>query len=218
MAAILESIVSNPVGFGLTIAILSIIIFKHRLIWYFTRKAVRDQRAGMGVDAQTRQVRHETGIGTRDVLVMRPVKVIGVAIWGFLFFGGGAVFYALVVLQSAESTGEDWAVFGVFSAFALLAVYLFAMATTRICFDGTQIERTGLAVRRFSARLDELSHVTPLRKSLMNGMALHFADGSKLNVRPNMSGYRQLMEQLSSFDPKLRMMTKMLTNMAEGPR
>ncbi len=217
LQSITEALQANPVVFSLIMAVgLLLIYFKYWLIGRAARKALRDKRAGLAVDAAVGQVRHETGVGLKEVLVMRPVKLVAPAFWCLLFFGGGAVFYALVVLQEPDVSHKDWGVFAILSVFAFGAILIFGMATTRIRFDGEEIRRTGLLVRNFRRRMADLTLVEPLRKSWLAGMKLHFQDGAKLNVASNMSGYRQLMQQISGVDPKLRLVAKMLSNTAKG--
>ena len=212
---IVSGFVANPVGFSMLFSIgLAIIYFKWWVLGRTARRALADQRIGLRKGAATREAVHETGIGTTDVTVMRPAFVIWPGILCLLFFGGGAVFYALVVLPSGGTEAKDWGVFAIMLGFTLMGLFLLAGNTTRITNDGSGIRRRGLVVRRFDGHWSGLKEVMPLEKSYTAGIDLHFADGQQLRVRPNLSGYVQLVEHLAFIDPKLRMMARMLRKAA----
>ncbi|MEP6068117.1 MAG: hypothetical protein ABJ246_19945 [Paracoccaceae bacterium] len=214
--SILNSFATNPIGFSILLAIgLTVIWFKWWIIGRAQRNAAKSQYAGWTEDAKRRSETHETGVGSKDVLVMKPVKFGRIGLMTLAFFGGGAWFYMAVVLKKPDVSTKDWAVFAIFVGFSLIAVFLLVQAFTRIQFDGEQITKRSLYAKTFHAKLADLTSVKPAHKTIAGGVDLHFNDGRKLRVKSQMSGYRQLLEQLSSIDPKLKLMTQMVTKVMQ---
>ena len=212
-SSLLNALATNPIGFSIILAIgFTLIWLKWRFIAKAQRNATKSQYAGWTVDAKRASEAHDTGIGTKDVLVMKPVKFLRIGLMTLIFFGGGAWFCMAVVLKKPDVSAKDWAAFAIMIGFSLLALIILAQAFTRIRFDGEYITKRSLFARTFHAKLADLSSVKPAHKTIAGGVDLHFNDGRKLRVKSQMSGYRQLLEQLSSIDPKLRLMTLMVTN------
>ena len=212
-SSLLNALATNPIGVSIILAIgFTLIWLKWRFIAKAQRNAVKSQYAGWTVDAKHASEAHDTGIGTKDVLVMKPVKFFRIGLMTLIFFGGGAWFYMAVVLKKPDVSAKDWAVFAMMIGFSLLALFVLAQAFTRIRFDREHITKRSPFARTFHAKLADLSSVKPAHKTIAGGVDLLFNDGRKLRVKSQMSGYRQLLEHLSSIDPKLRLMTLMVTN------
>ncbi|MEP6019925.1 MAG: hypothetical protein ABJ251_15725 [Paracoccaceae bacterium] len=215
-SSLLNALATNPIGFSIILAIgFTLVWLKWRFIAKAQRNAAKSQYAGWSVDAKRASETHDTGIGTKDVLVMKPVKFVRIGLMTLIFFGGGAWFYMAVVLREPDVSAKDWGVFAIMMGFSLLALFLLAHAFTRIRFDGEHITRRSLFAKTFHAKLADLLSVKPANKTIAGGVDLLFNDGRKLRVKSQMSGYRQLLEQLSSIDPKLRLMTQMMTKVMQ---
>lgn len=172
-------------------------------------KALRDASHGLRTEADRKEMRHDTGIGTRDVLVMRPAKLGFGIYFGLLFFGGGAAFFALVVLQSPDVTGEDWWIFVGLMAFTLCAILLMIANRTRIHLDAASVEKRPLLLPRKSIRFSEITQISPHGKDYRLGVKFSTQDGKSMRVVAGFSGYLQLLERLPKLDERLGILLKM---------
>ncbi len=210
---VVNAFISNPVtATVVSLIAVTIIWFKWWLIARAQSKAIKANYAGWSVDAKQVQARHETGVGTTDVLIMKPIKIVPVALMTLAFFGGLAWFYWVVVLEKPEVSSKDWGVFAILVGFSALALLLLAQSFTRIRLEAENISRRSLFARRFDGKLSDVTTVKPSGMTIASGIEIIFNDGRKLRVRAQMSGYRQLLERLSVIDPKLRLMTRMIAN------
>lgn len=211
-----EMLVANPLGTGSLLAIgLLLVTLKWRWISKAQRDAIRRNYAGWREEASDGAVRHETGIGTRGIKVMKPVGFMKIGLLNAILWGGGAVFYATVVLQNPQEPMKDWLVFAGCCVGTVAGLWLFAMSATRIRFDAESISRTSLFSRRFEAKLERLQDVRPLSKTLLGGAILDFGDGQVLKVRSQFSGYQDLLQLLAQRDPKLALMLRMIRGSVE---
>ena len=202
---------ANPVVFSLIMAVgLFIIWLKWRLIGWFMRRAMAGQYAGWRTGAKVKQAPHETGVGTIERWVMRPQAHFKVSLLTFLFFGGGAYFYARVVLPGSENLLKDWGVFAIMCGFSMMAVFIFLAGFARIDFDNDSIAARGLVRKSSEAFWRDLEEIKPLSKTIAGGVRLHFRNGTRIKVAADMTGYHQLLQRLSAIDPKIALMTRML--------
>lgn len=211
LAAFPATFAQNPIFFIIAFAIgLPLIWLKWRVTGNSVSKAMQNQTLGLRTDADKKQVRHETGIGTRDILVMRPA-IPGMAIlFGLLFFGGGALFYALVVLQGADVTSKDWLTFAISVTFTVCAMIIIEMGQTRILVDETSIQKRRVLHRRQTVLFSEISSVEPRAKQISRGMVIQSKDREKMNVHAGFTGYRQLLERLAPHNAQANLFVKLL--------
>ena len=204
-----SAIAANPGFFAILLLIFGPLIWwKWRTIGKSTNKAIADQTHGMRTDADRKRVRHETGIGMAEVLVMRPNSVGGMIWFALIFFGGGAVFYAFVVLQDAPSP-KDWWTFAGLAGFTFAIMGLIEVNQTRLIVDEQQIERRRVLHARDRIAFSQIASVEPLAKSFARGLRITTRDGQTMKVPARFSGYRELMARLSKHDPSLRLMAKL---------
>jgi hypothetical protein len=178
-----------------------LIWIKWRFIAKGTKSAAKANYEGWVTDA----IEQDNDLQT--VLVMKPIKLLRVAVYSLFFFGGGALFYWMVVLSKPDISTEDWLVFGIMLAFSALGFWMLWLSFTRITLFSDRIEKTSLLTNRFIGPLSEIDNVKPISKTIAGGIYVYFSDGRRLRIVARMSGYRQLLERLSKNDPKLRMMT-----------
>lgn len=154
------------------------------LIWYGAYRLF-----SRGLRRQTEGLR-KGAIAQGETLVARPARRWGLIAFGLLFFGGGAVFYALVVLQKQPET-KDWAVFGVL----LLAVALVAVLLVRqfreIRFGKRQLDLYWFG-HRMHLPVSEIDRIEPLGTDVRRGMRIILKDGRKLRVQADYVGYKDL--------------------------
>lgn len=186
-----------PIQFTLaTIIVVTLIYFKWVWIGRAGRNTLKNNYAGWKVDGK---------VDSAHRLVMRPTKMRTVSLWTLAFFGSGAVFLGLVELPKADVEGKTWFAFVATCVFSVMSIWLFLMSFTRITFDGEVFTQQGPIVKTLARRLDQLSSVRPISKTMAGGVYLYFGDHDRIRVTANMSGYRQLLEVLTQHDPKLRM-------------
>ena len=178
-----------------------LIWIKWRVIAKGTKSAAKANYEGWVTDA----IEHDHDLQT--ALVMKPIKFLRIAIYSLLFFGGGALFYWMVVLPKPDASTKDWLVFGIMLAFSTIGFGMLWFSFTRITLFSDRIERTSLLRKRFIGQLFEIDSVKPIGKTIAGGIYVYFSDGRRLRIIARMSGYRQLLERLSKDDPRLRMMT-----------
>lgn len=155
------------------------------LVWYgayrlFSR-SLRQQTEGL-----------RQGAGVRgDMRVARPVRRWGLIVFGLLFCGGGAAFYALVVLRQ-QPEGRDWAVFGGLLLGAVLIVVVLARQFREIRFgkEGMHLHWFG---HRATFPLHEIDRIEPLATDVRRGGRIIMKDGRKLRVQADYIGYKDLL-------------------------
>lgn len=160
-------------------------------------KAQTDLTHGLRHSADLRKERHESGIGTQEVFVMRSNKVGGMIWFALIFFGGGAVFYALVVLPDAP-TRENWLIFAGLGVFASAAMVLIERNQTRILLRNDHFERRRILRRRKVVSFRDIATVEPRGMSLASGVRLTTKDGRSLTIGPHFSGYKQLLYRVKA--------------------
>lgn len=203
------AIAEAPLLFAVFFAIFAPLIWwKWRVTGSSVTKAIDDQTHGFRAVADTRQVRHETGVGSRDFLVMRPNKLGGMIWFGLLFFGGGAVFYLLVVLP-AEPTSKNWLTFAVLSGFTIINMVLIEMNQARFLIHPDYLERRRVLYRSESIPLSSIAKITPMGKTYRSGLRIMSSDGRKMTIPARFSGYRALIARLAPYSAELRLLDKM---------
>ena len=205
------AIAANPGFFIIVFAIgLPLIWWKWRVTGSSLQTAVDNQTHGWRAQADRKDILHETGIGTTEAFVMRPARLPKMIWFALIFFGGGAVFYALVVLQTGEASAKDWWTFAGLSMFTIGALVLIEVNQTRILITQNGLERRRILHRRQHIEFAKISDVTPAAKHFGRGLIIHSEDGQKMRVLPAMSGYAQLMERLGPHNPKMAMLAKLM--------
>ncbi|MEO0667801.1 MAG: hypothetical protein AAFZ99_07780 [Pseudomonadota bacterium] len=196
-----------PIPFAIsTVIIVTALYYKWVWMGRAGKNAIKNNYAGWKVDG---------AVDTAQRLVMRPVKIRRTGIWTLLFFGGGALFFALVSIPNGDMGREQWFAFAAMIVFSIGAVWLILMSFNRITFDGEVFTRVGVLGRNTAMRVDTLTDVRPIGKTIAGGVFLDFEGGEKLRVPANMSGYRQLLEILTQHQPKLRMLVRAYANAAQ---
>lgn len=203
------AVASNPGLFIiLFLVFIPLIVWKWWVVGKSTKKAMADPTHGLRTDADRKKVRHETGIGTTEVLVMRPNGVGGMIWFVLILFGAGALFYAFLVLPD-EPTSENWWTFAGLAGFAICAMGLIEANQTRLIVGERHIERRRVLYARDRIAFDQIASVEPLGKSFVRGLKVISRDGRSMRVPARFSGYRELMERLGTHDPALGFMAKL---------
>lgn len=203
------AIAKSPLVFLAVLVVFGPLIWwKWRSVGAATSKATADITHGLRTDSDRKQTRHDTGIGTQEVLVMRPNKVGGMIWFALIFFGGGAVFSALVVLQDAPTVEDFWTFAGM-SAFATACMGIIEANQTRFIVTATQIECRRILHRRRRIAFGDVQTVEPMAKSFVRGLRILPKTGRPLVVSARYSGYRELMQRLAQHDPQLSLMSKL---------
>ena len=197
--------------FGIMALFLPLILFKWWLIGRAARNNQKSPYAGWAQDGRATQVSHATGVGHQDVLILKPAIGLGTILFCLIFFGGGALFYALVVLPAGNLSPKDWFVFASMLAFTLVGVFLLIIRFNSITVSTDQITRAGPLVKNKTYFLSSLQNVSPLSKTLAGGAKLDFGPQGVLKVRASYKGYRQLLERLAVSNPKLRLQVNLYT-------
>ncbi|MEO0378951.1 MAG: hypothetical protein AAF252_01695 [Pseudomonadota bacterium] len=196
-----------PIPFTIgTVVVFALIYYKWVWIGRAHTKAIKNAYAGWKVDGS---------VDTAQRLVMRPVKMLSVGLWTLLFFGGGFLFFALVVVPKGDVEPTDWFALVAFGLFSIAAMFLILMSFTRITFDGEVFTRSGVFGRNMAVRADALKDVSPISKTIAGGIYLDFGTEGRIRVTAQMSGYRQLLEILTQHNPKLRMLVNAYSDAAK---
>ena len=212
IAAIPTLITQAPVLFLIVFAIGGTLIWlKYWLIDRSVKRSVENTTHGHRTAADRKTVRHDTGVGTAEVLVMRPAAQGGALWFALIFFGGGAVFYFLIVLQSSDRTTEDWLVFATLAAFAICAMIVIEMGFTRIYIDEEKLVRRRILHRRQIIRFVDIASVTPAGKSYAGGVKIQARSGDTMRILASFSGYLDLLTRLGERDQKLRLFANILS-------
>ncbi|MDA9207949.1 hypothetical protein N9O61_03595 [Octadecabacter sp.] len=192
-AAILQA----PVFFIVIFAIGGLLIWlKYRIIGRSMNKAIQSTTHGLRVSGDQKQVRHETGVGTTNVIVMRPGVSVKGLIFGVLFFGSGAVFYVLVVLQSPDVASKDWWTFAGLTFFTIAAIAAIEASMTRIYVSEAGLERRRVLHRRQTILFSDVAAVGPIGKSFQQGLVVQSKTAGKMRIPAAFSGYRDLLNRL----------------------
>lgn len=208
--ALTNSFSASPVMLGVVMGLVLLIMWaKWRFIHWVTQRSLRGSYSGWVHAGGVEHRPHETGIGTTERQVMRPKGHFRIGLLTLLLFGGGAWFYAAIVLPETDEPLKDWAVFTTMSGFGFVSIGLIYMSFTRIRYDDTQIERRRLFQPARMARWRDLQTIKPLGQTVIGGVRLHFEDGTVIKIAADMTGYHQLMKKLSAIDPRIAMVTRM---------
>jgi len=164
---------------------------------------------GLRTDADRKSIRHETGIGTRDIMVMRPARLSGMIYFALLFFGGGALFYIFLYMPSDLSEPSDWWVTLGLSAFTLAAMIVIEVNQTRIHVDDRTIQKRRVLHRRQTIAFTEISSIAAHGKNYVNGLVIHTGSGDKMRVTAGFSGYLELIDRLAPYDKNMGLMSKL---------
>ncbi|MBT8410752.1 MAG: hypothetical protein KJP02_03000 [Octadecabacter sp.] len=204
------AIAAAPLFFAIVFAIgLPLIWWKWKVMGDGMQKAVADLSYGLRTDADRKQVRHETGIGTREILVMRPPKLSKMIYFALFFFGGGAVFYFILYLPSDLAEPDDWWTFAGAAGFTIAVMIIIEANQTRIYVDDHSLQRRRVLHRRQTIAFKDIASIEPLAKAFMGGMVLRTRDGQRLRVRAQFSGYRELIARLAPYDRNMALLAKM---------
>lgn len=202
---------ANPLLFSITFGLgLLLIWFKYWLIRRATRSTHKQNYAGWNTKAHRTIRAHPTGIGHQNILTMKPVKTLPIALFCLVFFGGGALFMAETELRGPDPSWKAWFTAIVCSCFSILSLWLIVFSFTRIVFNGEAIERCALFRKPLVLPLSDLQGIRPISKTIAGGVLLEFKGGQRLRVLPRFSGYRELLDLLAQKDPKLAMMLRMV--------
>lgn len=209
------AIAENPVLYIIFFAIaLPLIWVKWRLIGKSQQKAIANQTHGLRSEAVRKNIRHETGIGTAEILVMRRAK-LGAAIWfALFFFGGGAVFYFLVVLPESDELSKDLAVFAIMLGFSIIGIGVIMAHQTRIYVDDKGLEKRRLLRSREKLSFADITDIQPARKKLTYGLVLHAKGGKRMKITADFSGYLNLLDRLAPSNPKLGVLARIIRTQA----
>ncbi len=179
---------------------------KKRLFQSVLTRQAEANRSGWSIPAQASTRRHETGIGTQAILVMRPPRrQLKVACWTGLFFGGGAAFLWFGVLPDpSEQTTKNWLSFAIMCSLSIMALFLFVDTFKRI-----HVSADDIVLRRFLRRpkrfaITDISSVEPAAKNPAIGVKLHFLDGRHIKILASYEGYAQVLSTIKHAHPDLQ--------------
>lgn len=194
-----------------------------RLFRRIARKQSQAAFVGWQTQATVAARTHETGIGSHDVLIMKPPRRnIWIALWTLAFFGGGAVFFWRVVLPDpVEQTFENWLVFSLMCAFSALAVFLLASTRTRIELSPDAIVHRRLLSRQCRYPLGAITGAEFAGKNPATGITLLFSDDRKLRLLASNEGYLDVVQRLQKAHPdipRLIAMGRMMHSVMERQR
>lgn len=202
------AIAEDPTFFIVFFAIgLPLIWWKWRVIDRGMQRATEDPSHGLRTSAATQQQRSETGIGTESVLVMRPPNTPWAIWFGLIFFGGGAVFFALVVLVESP-TAKDWLVFAFMVLFSVACMGFIEANQTRFIVSHSMIERRRVLTRRERMAFASITDVSLNGKTFLGGVTVTDTGGQKMRIAARFSGYRDLLDRVAPLNPKLSLMLK----------
>ena len=200
-------LIDNPLSLVVFLAFAIFMYWINR--WIFARIIRKQAAASMtGWDkcAGTASRRHQTGLGMREVAVMKlPRRNLSIAFWNLLFFGGGAVFYSLAVLPDPEEqTVKNWSVFAGLCGFSILGMALLVMTFTRIEVSPEDIVLRRLFRRPRQFLLSAIAKVEPAGKNPATGVKLVFSDNRSLRLLATNEGYADVMMMIQGAHPDLR--------------
>ena len=207
---VLRFLLDNPI---IAVVIISVVVISnwlqvHFLAHFLHRAAEKNaeaKRAGWTTPAGRSERRHDTGIGTQAILVMRrPHRYIYIAVWTLILFGGCAAYYWQVVLaEPSEQTTKNWLIFVISLVFSTLAVALFAAACTsvHVSVDDIVLRRLFRRPERFS--LKEISSVEAVGKDPATGVRLILFDGRSVKLLAGFEGYSQVLKKIHNAHPDL---------------
>lgn len=210
LMALPGAIAANPMFFLVMLLIFAPLIWwKWRVTGGSVQKTVDDLTHGLRVDADQSTARHDTGIGTKDILVMRPAPLGKMIYFALFFFGGGALFYVFLHMPSDRSEPSDWGTALGLSGFAIVSMIAIELNQTRIYVDDTSLQKRRVLYRRQTIAFRDIASVEPHGKQFTRGLLIRTTQGDKMRVTAGFSGYRQLLERLAPHDPKLALMARM---------
>lgn len=210
LLALPAAMAEDPLFFIIVFAIaLPLIWWKWKVTDGGVQKAVTDLTHGLRTDADRKQVRHETGIGTREVLVMRPPKLSKMIYFVLVFFGGGAVFYFTLYLPSDLAEPNGWWTFAGAAGFTIAAMIIIEANQTRIFVDDRSLQRRRVLHRRQTIAFTDIASIEPHGKSFARGMIIRTRNGQKMRVLAQFSGYRELIARLAPYDRDIGLLDKL---------
>ncbi len=191
-------------AFVLAVAVLLFWI-NGRVHRHIRRSQAKDSSTGWTTGGAQGERPHETGIGTRDVLVLkRSGRSLRIGLLTLLFFGGGAAFLWFVVLPDPEEqTAKAWLAFAIMLGFTVMAPVLIVASFTRIEVSESEITLRRLFRPRQSFLLSGLDQVSAVGTSPASGVQLTFADGRRLRLTPQFQGYAQALMRVRGAHPDL---------------
>jgi len=210
LLALPAAMAEDPLFFIIVFAIaLPLIWWKWKVTDDGVQKAVTDLTHGLRTAADRKEMRHETGIGTREVLVMRPPRLSKMIYFALVFFGGGAVLYFILYLPSDLAEPDDWWTFAGAAGFTIAVMIIIEANQTRIYVDDRSLQRRRVLHRRQTIAFTDIASIEPLAKTFMGGMVIRTRDGQRLRVRAQFSGYRELIARLAPYDRNMALLAKM---------
>jgi len=210
LMALPSAIADNPVFFAIVFLIAAPLIWwKWRVMGGAVQQTVDGMTHGLRTDADTKQARHDIGIGTKEVLVMRPAPLGKMIYFALFFFGGGALFYVFIHMSSDRSTPSDWWTALGLLGFAIISMVAIEINQTRIYVGDATIQRRRVLHRRQTIAFKDIVAVDQFGKSYARGLIIRTNTGEKMRVLAGFSGYRQLMQRLTPYQPKLGMLAKL---------
>lgn len=202
----LKFLVENP-GIAVFAVVFALFLYwlQSRMFRRILTKQAELDRSGWTTAAKTATRRHDTGVGTQKVLVMRPERGhLSVAIWGFFLFGGGVlVSWFLILPDPDEPIMKKVFVFGFFCVATMGSILLFVRAFTRIRVSSQDIIRHRVFRRPERFALSEISKAEQAAKNPAMGVKLSFPDGRTLKLMASYEGYAQVLNSIQTAHPDL---------------
>ena len=165
-------------------------------------------QTGWNTVASVVRRRHPFGVGTRDVLVMKPPRQnYWIAVWTLFFFGGCAVLSWFSILPGPEEQHfKNWAMFAGACIISAGSLVLLVMAFTRI-----EVSSEGIVLRRLFRRpqqflLKSITQVALAAKNPATGVKLTFSDSRTLKLLATNEGYGDVMTKIQGKHPDLHRM------------
>lgn len=187
-----------------------LIYLRSRLLNGAVQSTQKSHTHGLRQSGKATQTRHETGIGTKDVITMKP-EPVSAAIWfSLIFFGGGAVFYAFIVLTAPDTQPKDWGTFLALSGFAVMSLAVIEQNFVRFIVHPDRIVRLRPLYRDEVIFFSEIEQITPLRKKIEFGVTLHTQNKQQFRIPARFSGYLDLLDRLGEIDANTRLVARLL--------
>ena len=212
------AILANPGFFVVAFAIgLPLIWWKWRVTGNSMQSTVDSLTHGLRADADAKTVAHETGIGTRDILVMRPPPTPKMIYFALFFFGGGALFFMFIHIPSDRSEPSDWWVLLALLVFSIGSMIVIEQGQTRIRVDDTGLQRRRVLHPRQTIRFAEIAEVTTSSaKTMAPYIKIISNSGDSMRIGANFSGYRQVIDRLAPYDANMALISKIESTRAHA--
>lgn len=176
------------------------------------RKMEEGATSGWETPAQQALRPHETGIGTRDVKVMRPPRrFFPIVLFGMVLIAGSIYLLWNEILGDLQnSSGNPIKTLEAYVALICSAfLALLSPLGLWFAFHRIEVSKSEILLRRlFCPRrqyfLSSLASVAPIGPNAVRGVKLHFSDGRTLKLLASFRGYAEVLQLIKHTHPDLQ--------------